>query len=129
MHEELNADKLNARWQTVLDEYLEAVEAEDSEAIISLVFKQPAAGAAGQQLQQPDGGQSKMVAWNVKLSLGQRRELYDALIAAFPTSAVLGQMVSFGLGENINVIAGGSSLSEIAFNLIQWAEGARSLAS
>ncbi|MCB0092943.1 MAG: hypothetical protein KDE54_33875, partial [Caldilineaceae bacterium] len=58
----------------------------------------------------------------MKLSGTQYKQLQEALLAAFPTQSDLEQMVSFELGENLNVIAGGRNLSAVVFNLIGWAE-------
>ena len=56
------------------------------------------------------------------LSGQQRKKLQDALIAAFPDKASLKQMLDYGLGKNLDAIAGGSDLKEIVFNLIKKAE-------
>lgn len=47
--------------------------------------------------------------------------LQKALLSAFPTNADLARMVSFELGENIEVIASGG-LSEKVYGLIQWSQ-------
>ncbi len=58
----------------------------------------------------------------MKLTGKQYKQLQQALLDAFPTKADLQQMVTFELGENLAVIAGGGDLSEITFNLIRWAQ-------
>ncbi len=58
----------------------------------------------------------------MQLSATQMQHLTEALLAAFYKKANLAQMVRFGLNEHLDVIAGGNDLSEIAFNLVQWAE-------
>ena len=57
----------------------------------------------------------------MSLTGGQFKQLHDALLDAFDRST-LDQMVRFELNENLGAIAGGGNLSDIAFNLIQWAE-------
>jgi hypothetical protein len=57
----------------------------------------------------------------MKLEGLQRRQFYEALLDAFDLNG-LTRMVSFELNESLNLIAGGSSTSDIVFNLIQWAE-------
>lgn len=52
----------------------------------------------------------------------QAKALHQALLDAFPHRAALSRMVRFGLNVNLEAIAGGSSLSDIAFALIEWAE-------
>ena len=52
----------------------------------------------------------------------QRKQLLDALVSAFPTTSSLSQMVSVELNQNLAAIAGGGSLIDAVFNLIQWAE-------
>lgn len=56
------------------------------------------------------------------LSGQQRKELQLALIAAFPNTASLEQMLSFELDKNLRAIAGEGSLQDIVFKLIQTAE-------
>lgn len=52
----------------------------------------------------------------------QRKRFYEALIDAFPTVPALKRVVSFGMSENLEVMAGTGRLGDIAFNLIEWAE-------
>ena len=52
----------------------------------------------------------------------QRRELVAALVDAFPTYADLEQMVSFGLDEGLQGIAGPGNAQTVAFSLVRWAE-------
>jgi hypothetical protein len=49
------------------------------------------------------------------------QQLFKAVLDAFPTQAALDRMVLFGLDVNRHEIAGGDNLSDIVFNLIQWA--------
>jgi hypothetical protein len=58
----------------------------------------------------------------LKLTAAQRRQLYEALVSAFPTSRDLERMTRYGLKENISNIASDGSLSTIVFDLIAWAE-------
>ncbi len=51
----------------------------------------------------------------------QRQQLQQALFRAFPTEASLRQMVMHQFSINLAVIAGGENLSNITFDLIQWA--------
>ncbi|MBO3461222.1 AAA-like domain-containing protein [Aetokthonos hydrillicola Thurmond2011] len=53
------------------------------------------------------------------LSGQQRKQLQEALIDAFPTTASLEQMLAFGLDKNLRAIAGEGSLQDIVFKLIQ----------
>ncbi|MCC5640434.1 GUN4 domain-containing protein [Nostoc sp. CHAB 5844] len=50
------------------------------------------------------------------------KDVCDALIDAFPDKSSLEQMLYFELNKNLNVIAGGSNLKEIIFNLIRAAQ-------
>lgn len=52
----------------------------------------------------------------------QQRQLYEALLSAFPDAGSLRRMVQFGLDQNLDVIADTSKLSDAVFELIQWAE-------
>ncbi|MFK0735689.1 MAG: effector-associated domain EAD1-containing protein, partial [Gloeotrichia echinulata HAB0833] len=56
------------------------------------------------------------------LSGQQRKKLQDALLDAFPTKSSLEQMLSFGLGKNLDVVAEGGNLKVVVFNLITVAE-------
>jgi cellulose biosynthesis protein BcsQ len=56
------------------------------------------------------------------LNGSQRLQLYEALLAAFPTERLLFQMVRHGLNQPLGSIAGTGNLSDVAFNLVQWAE-------
>lgn len=58
----------------------------------------------------------------MELSPVQMQSLTEALIAAFVKKASLTQVVRFSLNENLDVIAGGTDLREITFNLVQWVE-------
>src|ERR1041384_4291178 len=52
----------------------------------------------------------------------QHKQLQKALISAFPSKSVLAQMVRQQLEVNLAAIADGKDLSEVIFNLINWAE-------
>ena len=52
----------------------------------------------------------------------QRRQLFDALLSAFPTTAALERMVTFGLNENLERITTGSSLGDMVLSLMTWAQ-------
>jgi hypothetical protein len=52
----------------------------------------------------------------------QRKQLYDALLSAFPTASDLGRMVTFGLDENLARITTGSSLGDMVLSLMTWAQ-------
>jgi hypothetical protein len=56
---------------------------------------------------------------NMNLSGQQRKQLQNALIDAFPTTAFLEQMLAFELDKNLRAIAGEGSLQNIVFKLIQ----------
>ena len=57
----------------------------------------------------------------MSLSGAQFQQLQDALLSAFPSDALLKQMVLFQLDENLDAIAGGGNATEKVFNLISWA--------
>jgi len=57
----------------------------------------------------------------------QRKELHGALIQAFPTRSAMARMVDFELGENLAAITGGTSLNDVAYELLQWAEAMSAL--
>ena len=58
----------------------------------------------------------------MQLTGPEHRQLRDALISAYPSRSTLAQMVSFELNENLNTIVGDGGLSDVVFNLINWAE-------
>jgi len=58
----------------------------------------------------------------MSLSGQQRKQLQFALIDAFPTTAALEQMLTFGLDKKLRAILGEGSLQDIVFKLIQIAE-------
>jgi len=58
----------------------------------------------------------------IKLSGGQIKQLHQALLSAFPNIASLQFLVRTELEKNLDAIAGGNNLSEITFQLINWAE-------
>jgi hypothetical protein len=49
-------------------------------------------------------------------------QLQQALISAFPSQAMLKQIVRFSFDVGLDEVAGGENYSEIVFNLIQWTE-------
>jgi hypothetical protein len=57
-----------------------------------------------------------------KLTGEQFKELQTALLDAFPSRQKMEQMVRIELHLNLDAIAGGSDLTDIYFNLIEWAE-------
>ncbi|MUG95070.1 hypothetical protein F7734_22975 [Scytonema sp. UIC 10036] len=58
----------------------------------------------------------------MKLSGQQLRELQNALIDAFPNKYQLEQMLFYELDKSLDIIAGGSQLQEIIFQLIKTAK-------
>src|SRR4051794_28574707 len=50
------------------------------------------------------------------------RQLYDALLDAFPSEDELRKLVLFELDQNLRSIATGSTLSAMMLDLISWAE-------
>jgi hypothetical protein len=52
----------------------------------------------------------------------QRKQLYDALLSAFPTPTDLARMVAFGLNTNLAQISTGSNLGDMALSLMTWAQ-------
>lgn len=57
----------------------------------------------------------------MKLSGEQIKRLHQALLSAFPDAALLRMLVMTELEENLTAIAGGTNLSGIVFDLIEWA--------
>src|SRR5437016_5595001 len=57
----------------------------------------------------------------LELTKEQRRQLYDALLAAYPSPDMLKIMVSFGLDQNLASIVPSTSLEGMVFDLIEWA--------
>ncbi len=58
----------------------------------------------------------------MKLSKDERRELFEALLDAYPNYNALEIMVSFQLDEDLEAIAGTGILKDVVFKLIKWAE-------
>lgn len=58
----------------------------------------------------------------MKLNGRQQQQFQQALLSAFPSKNKLAQMVNFGLDWQLDAIAGGQNLSDIAFALIQHAQ-------
>jgi hypothetical protein len=58
----------------------------------------------------------------MKLSGSQKATLQKALLSAFRRSGDLKQMVTFGLDENLEAIAGTGALEDVIFELIEWAD-------
>ncbi len=100
----------------------------------------PVAGTAATQPQRADGAPAQPAAAqpvapaanstpatpNAQLSITrltgpQFKQFHEALLAAFDQDS-LTQMVRMEMGVNINSVAGGSNLSGVAFNLIDWAQ-------
>jgi len=63
----------------------------------------------------------------LELTNQQRKELHAALIEAFPSRAAMARMVDFELGENLAAITGGTSLNDVAYELLQWAQAISAL--
>ena len=57
-----------------------------------------------------------------RLTGSQYQQLYQALLAAFPSPAALARLVQFRLAQNLDVIAGGDNLGDRVFDLMRWAE-------
>ncbi len=51
-----------------------------------------------------------------------KKDIFDALLSAYPNQSNLKIMVSFELEENLNEIASGGNLQDTIFELIRWAE-------
>jgi tetratricopeptide (TPR) repeat protein len=51
----------------------------------------------------------------------QKKQLAEALVSAFPEYSKLKQMVSYRMEENLDVIVGKGPLSDVAFDLVEWA--------
>jgi len=58
----------------------------------------------------------------LRLTGAQARQLQEALLAAFPRTSAMARMVRFGLNQTFAVIAGGDTLADQVFSLIEWAE-------
>lgn len=59
----------------------------------------------------------------INFSASQRKEVFDALLAAFPTRADLARLVRHHLDEvTLEEISSGANLKEDLFALLQWAE-------
>jgi hypothetical protein len=58
----------------------------------------------------------------LKLNGLQYKQLQDALLSAFPTEGALTRMVRIQLNENLDAVAGGTALIDVAFELIVWAQ-------
>lgn len=58
----------------------------------------------------------------MKLRGRQFQCIHVAILSAYPNRTILRRMIRFGLNENLDFIADGSSLSEVIFSLIEWAE-------
>lgn len=57
-----------------------------------------------------------------KLSGQQVRQLAEALTSAFPRKSDLERLIRYGLDRSLSEIAGGDTVSEIVFQVIEWAE-------
>ena len=58
----------------------------------------------------------------MKLTGWQFKQIQDALLSGYSQKYALAEMVRVELNEELDVIAGGDSLQEITFMLINWAE-------
>lgn len=58
----------------------------------------------------------------MELTGSQRKQVYEALLAAFPNQYSLERMVNFHLNEDLGTIAGDGPRADIVFTLILWAE-------
>ncbi|MCA6621510.1 MAG: hypothetical protein IM542_02755 [Pseudanabaena sp. M165S2SP1A06QC] len=56
----------------------------------------------------------------MELSSSEQKELYDALLSAFPSFGNLKAMVFFDLEENLEGIAGSGILEDVVLNLLVW---------
>jgi len=63
----------------------------------------------------------------LELTPVQRKELHGALIEAFPTKPGLTRMVDFELGQSLDVISTASSLADITYELLKWAQATGNL--
>ncbi|MCU0500524.1 MAG: effector-associated domain EAD1-containing protein [Anaerolineae bacterium] len=58
----------------------------------------------------------------VALTSAQRRQLFEAVVGAYPSKASLAQAVYYEFGTNPNVISSGESLQAFAQDIVSWAE-------
>ena len=58
----------------------------------------------------------------MKLDAPLRRQVYAALLNAFPTEAALGRMLTLGMDMSLARVAGNGSLSDQTMEVIVWAE-------
>ncbi|HQY90117.1 MAG: effector-associated domain EAD1-containing protein [Caldilinea sp.] len=56
------------------------------------------------------------------LSDAQHKQLLEALLSALPSKDKLRMMVKLELDANLDEVAGGETLSVVAFKLVTWAE-------
>src|SRR4051812_18849677 len=59
---------------------------------------------------------------NKMLTGQQRKDLCQALCAAFQTRSELVRMVSFGLNQNLNTLTTANGLDTTIFDLVEWVE-------
>lgn len=52
----------------------------------------------------------------------QTKQLVESLIDAFPSEPALARMVRYGLNTSLAAVAGSGRLTDVVFDLIQWAE-------
>ncbi len=57
-----------------------------------------------------------------RFSASTFRRLHEVLLFAFPNRGALERMVAHYLGENLNIISGAGGLSDVVFDLVQWAD-------
>src|SRR5690349_1518461 len=64
----------------------------------------------------------------MQLSGQQQRQLEQVLLSAFPRKPDLARLVRHGLDENLIALSNSESLSELVFDLIEWARSRDRLA-
>jgi hypothetical protein len=106
---------LAAQLQTLHDALQAAPAPQAGEATVQTVIATPTAPT-------PSAPATPPTISLAQLTGPQRRQLFDALLSAFPTATDLERMVTFGLNENLARITTGSSLRDMVFSLMTWAE-------
>ena len=64
----------------------------------------------------------------MQLTATQQKQLYEALLAAYPTLPDLDRLTTLILGENLYAIAGRGTFRQVALDLIRWGEAQGKLA-
>ena len=72
--------------------------------------------------QQPDSTPVVPAGTETTPAAVSKKDIFDALLSAYPNQGDLKIMVAFELEENLNEIAGGGNLQDTIFELIKWAE-------